>query len=122
MELVDDVAARDHVGGGEVFEGPVVGGVRGVDVAAGPDAEEGLGPDGLEGAADVRAGSLAPGDGVGLVGPEDVEPGCGGVPVGRDVSQDECAADVGVSAGVVEGGVGPVAGPGQGERKVGGGR
>lgn len=33
MEAVDDVAAGDHLGGGEVFEGLALGGVLGVDAA-----------------------------------------------------------------------------------------
>jgi hypothetical protein len=53
-----------------------------VDAAVYPDAEEGLGLDGLDRAADVRAGVLPPGDGVSLVGAQDVEPGGGGVPSG----------------------------------------
>ncbi|WP_331723474.1 transposase family protein [Streptomyces sp. NBC_00122] len=39
VEAVDDVAAGDHLGGGEVFEGLALGGVVGIDSAVGPDAE-----------------------------------------------------------------------------------
>ncbi|MFG2341013.1 GNAT family N-acetyltransferase [Streptomyces yangpuensis] len=42
-------------------------------------------------------------DGVGLLGPEDVEPRGDRVSVGRDVTEGECAAGVGVGAGVLEG-------------------
>ncbi|MEU4206177.1 hypothetical protein AB0B79_39905 [Streptomyces sp. NPDC039022] len=83
MELVDEIAARDHLRGGDVFEGLALGGVGGVDAA--PDTQEGLGLDELDRAADVRVGVGPLGDGVGLVGPQDVEPGCGGVGAGRDL-------------------------------------
>ncbi|MFJ4843302.1 hypothetical protein [Streptomyces sp. NPDC088746] len=58
MEAVDDVAAGDHLGGGEVFEGLALGGVLGVDAAVDPDAEECLGLGRLDRAADVGAGVL----------------------------------------------------------------
>ncbi|WP_327692429.1 hypothetical protein [Streptomyces sp. NBC_00459] len=61
------------------FEGLALGGVAGVDSAVDPDAEEDLGLGGLDGAADVGAGVLPPGDGVALVRGEDVEARCGGV-------------------------------------------
>ncbi|ATZ22071.1 hypothetical protein ACFZBM_39360 [Streptomyces lavendulae] len=80
---VDDVAARDHIGGGEVFEGLPLGGVAGGDSAADPDPQENLCFEGLDRAADGCVRLRPAGDGAGLVGPEDVEPRGGGVPVGR---------------------------------------
>ncbi|MBT2398824.1 hypothetical protein [Streptomyces sp. ISL-100] len=68
MEAVDDVAAGDHVGGGEVFEGLALSGVVGVDTAVDPDAQEHPGLGGLDGTAYGRTEVLPPGDGVGLVG------------------------------------------------------
>ncbi|MFJ4741096.1 hypothetical protein [Streptomyces sp. NPDC088775] len=113
MEAVDDVAARDHVGGSEVFEGLTLGGVAGVDSAVDPDAQEDLRLGGLDGAADVGARVLPSRERVDLVRGEDVEARGDGVRLGRDVPQDERAAGVRVGAGVVEGGVEPVAGPGE---------
>lgn len=60
MEAVDDVAAGDHVGGDEVFEGLALSGVVRVDAAVDPDAQEDLGLNGLDGAADVRMGFFLP--------------------------------------------------------------
>ncbi|MFG2630836.1 hypothetical protein [Streptomyces sp. NPDC048473] len=113
---VDDVAAGDHLGGGEIVEGLPLGGVCGVNAAVDPDAEEDLGLHGLDGAADVRTGVLPPGDGFRLIGAQDIEARGGRVPVGRNVPQDESAAGVGVGVRVVECDVEAGAGPGQGER------
>ncbi|MBT2449980.1 hypothetical protein J7F03_23470 [Streptomyces sp. ISL-43] len=49
MEAVDDVAAGDHLGVGEVFEGLALSGVAGVEAAIDPDAEAVLRLDGLDG-------------------------------------------------------------------------
>ncbi|WP_327245129.1 hypothetical protein [Streptomyces sp. NBC_01320] len=50
-EDVDDVAAGDHVAGGEAFEGLALGCIAGVDAAVAPDAQEDLRFDGLDRAA-----------------------------------------------------------------------
>lgn len=112
---VDEVTAGDHVGGGEVFEGLALGGVAGVDAAVDPDAQEDVRLDGLDRAADVGAGVLPSGDGVGLVGPQDIEARGGGVAVRWDVAEGERAAGVGVGAGVVERGGQAEAVPGERE-------
>ncbi|MFI8385759.1 hypothetical protein [Streptomyces sp. NPDC085540] len=87
MEPVDDVAAGDHLGGGEVFEGLVLGGVVRVDSAVDPDAEEVLGLGGLDRAAYGRVGPLPPGEGVDLVRVEDVEARGDGVRVAWSVTR-----------------------------------
>lgn len=60
VEDVDELTADDHVGCGEVFERLALGGIRSVDAAVDPDAEEYLGLHRLDRAADVRAGVFLP--------------------------------------------------------------
>lgn len=120
-KYVDEVTAGDHVGGGEVFEGLALCGIGGVDAAVDPDAQENLRLDGLDRAAYGGVGLLPSGDGVGLVGPQDIEARGGGVSVRRDVAEDERAAGVGVGAGVVEGGGQAEAVPGEREGEAVGG-
>ena len=100
MEAVEDVAAGDCLGSGKVVEGLALGGVVRVNSTVDPDAEEDLGLGGLDRTAYGRVGPLPPGEGVDLVRVEYVEARGDGVRPGRDVSQDEHAAGVGVSAGV----------------------
>ncbi|WP_406739577.1 hypothetical protein OG365_40990 (plasmid) [Streptomyces sp. NBC_00853] len=96
VEAVDDAAGYDHLGGGEVFQGLALGGVVGLDASVDPDAQEDLGFGGLDRAAYGRVGLLPSGEGVDLVGVEDVEARGDGVRVGWDVPQEEYAAGVGV--------------------------
>ncbi|MEU4732085.1 hypothetical protein [Streptomyces sp. NPDC023588] len=73
MEAVDDAAGDDHLGGGQVFPGLTLRGVVRVDASVDPDAQEDLGLGGLDRTSYGSVGLLPPGEGVDLVGGEDIE-------------------------------------------------